>query len=275
MSRVKGTMISAYPVFSQESTGGVSYPAFPLINDSPAQQTPSAPLHLGDKLIDKYGYSYVYVRAAAALAVGQVVKLAADTTGTISAGTTTALIKTNITTTIDEAQIESFLSGIATTGGATQVFTKKIKNQVINAGGAKIGANTNFYIAINDPRFARGGTDGDVLGFTPTTGDDLNIIRPYSVDVCGAAAAAEVPVGVALGTVTSGNRTLVQVSGLARVLGVGTGTAITDNATVITGAAGVVLGGTTAPSVVGIAKIASALASRLTPIWLLDLDGRL
>lgn len=269
MSRSKSTLTAGFPEYAGESTGGVSYPVFPTINDSPYQQTPNAPLQLGDKIIDRFGYSYVYVRAAAALAVGQVVTLAANQTGTVSAGTTTSLIKTNITTTLDEASIGSFI----TVSGTTQV-QKKIKNQVINAGGAKIGANTNFYVSINDTRLGRGGADGDVLAAVPTTSDPVHIVRPYSVDVCGNAG---FPCGVALGTVTSGYRTLVQVSGLARVNSVGSTTAIADNGLVVCIASGSVKGlnAEALSTVLGLAKQAYAGAAALQPIWLWDIEDRI
>lgn len=279
MSRPKSNLTSAFPAFSQTSTGGTAYPVFPTINDSLAQQTPNAPLALGDRITDKFGFSYCVVRAGAALALGQVCTLLANTTGTVSAGTTTSLVKTNITTTLDEVMIGSFLMINGKGGSAGTVVTKLIKSQVINAGGAKIGANTNFGISINDTRMGRGGADGDLLSFTPTTADDVHIIRPYSVDVAGAGG---YPVGVALGTITSGNRTIIQISGLARVLTVGTTDALTDGGVAVTAAAGVVKGPTgagltavEASTIVGISKTANALASRLLPIWLGDLEGRL
>lgn len=263
MAKIHTPLVGAYPEYNQESTGGTAYPTFPTVNDPPFQSNPVHNAELGDFLIDKYGNQFVYVRSVAALAQGQVCTYAANLVGTVSAGTTTAVINTNVTTTINEASVGSFLAD----GGASGiVFLKLIKAQTA------IGANTQFTISKLSIFLGTGKQDGDVLGSTPTTGDAAHVIRLFGVDVAGAVG---VPVGVALGTVTSGNRTIIQVAGLAQVLSVGSTDALVDNRIVVTAAAGVVksrlTAGSTADdatSVVGVAKMAYAGASKLQPIML-------
>lgn len=270
--RVQSHQIGSFPEYSGQSTGGVTYPPFSnVINDAPNQVVPNSPAQLGDVLVDKFGANYVYVRAVAALAAGQVVKYALNLTGTVTAaGSTTGLVNSNITTTVREDAVGSFLTCPGTTS-----FTRLIKGQ------AAVGANTAFTVAKTDIFFGVGKIDGDALAAIPTNGDVLHVIRYFSVDVAGI---GDTAVGVALGTVTAGNRTLVQVNGLAQVLAVGSTDALTDNGIVVTAAAGVVKGtlGTAtaasaileAKSIVGIAKMAYAGASKAVPVLLWDLVGR-
>lgn len=273
MARFQSTMIGSFPEFAGDSVGGPSYPCYPVINDAPLQQTPNAPAQIGDILVDRYGFQYAYVRAVAALAQGQVCKYAGALAGTVSAATTSAVINTNITTTLNESILLSFL---ACSGNTGTPFIKIIKGQTA------IGTNTQFTISKLSVLFGLGGArDGDNLSFTPTTGDAVAVVRAYSVDVAGI---ADSPVGVALGTVTAGNRTLIQVSGLAQVLAVGSTDALADNGPAVTAAAGVVkgtLGTATAASavaesksIVGTSKVVWAGASKLQAIFLGNLADK-
>lgn len=264
MARVP-RLSSSYPDYAAASIGGVSFPTFALQNLAAYAQTPNENSQLGDVVIDKYGCRFQFVRCVAALTVGQVVKGATNLTGTVTAaGSTTGLVNSNITTTIDESAVGSFLSSPGTTA-----FTRVIKKQVA------IGTNTGFYVSLSDPFIGIGQKDGDVLAAIPTDTDVLHVVRPFAVDVAGVAAT---PVGVAMGTVTSGNRTLVQIEGLALVSAIGSTDAITDNGIVVTAAAGQVKGtlGTAtaasaiaeAKSIVGIGKMAYSGASVLVPVYL-------
>jgi hypothetical protein len=261
-----------YPFFSQASTNGLTYPVFSAINDAPAQLVPSAPGQLGDVVIDKFGNLYVYVRAGAALAVGQVCKNLAPTTGTVSAtgsgGDNLAVINTNITTTVDESQVVAFLSNNSVTNPGIRLIKGHLGNVV--------GANTQFVISKKQPFFGIGAFDGDKLTVAWVNTDPIAIVRPYTVDVCGVA--PDQPVGVALGTVTSGNRTLIQVSGVARANAVGSTDALVAGSLVIPIASGSVKGpltaGITAAEVaaaVGIARQAYAGAVALQTIQLHNL----
>lgn len=272
MARIQSVQIGSFPEYSGQSIGGPRYPVFStVVNDTPGQTNPNNNAQLGDILVDKFGGAYAYVRTVAGLTVGQAVKYAANLTGTVTAaGSTTGLVNSNITTTIREDGVGSFLSCPGTTA-----FTKLIIGQ------SAVGANTGFTVAKTDIFFGIGKTDGDALAAVPTNGDVLHVVRPYAVDVAGA---GDTPCGVALGTVTSGNRTLVQVSGLAQVSAIGSTDALTDNGIAVTAASGKVKGtlGTAtaasaiqeAKSIVGIAKMAYAGASQLIPVFLWDLLGR-
>lgn len=246
MSRWNSVGVSSYPQYAQASTGGPTFPAYPAINEPANQTMPNARLQFGDQLIDKFGNTFLYVRATVALAVGQVVRQAftgdgdVPAAGTVSASTTTRRIFTNITTTLDESALGSFLGSGGTTAGAGQPFFKQIKNQVA------VGANTTFDISQLQLFQGIGKYDGDTLAAIPTTGDDVALIRPYNVAVHGAASATTKengPVGVAMGTVSIAGGTLIQTAGNGSVLGVGSGTAIAIGGPLTPGAAGVVIGG--------------------------------
>lgn len=271
-----------FPEFSGTSIGGPVYPPFStVVNDAPFQAVPNSPDSLGDVVVDKFGGVYVYVRCVAGLAQGQVVKYAAGTAGTISAATTVAQINTNITTTLREDSVGSFLASTGTAAGAGVNFVKLIKKQLV-AGVPGVGANSQFVISLTDIFFGVGKNDGDALAAIPTTADPCILLRPFAVDVAGVAA---IPVGVALGTVTSGNRTLVQVAGLAQVLAIGVTDPVTDGGVVTTAASGNVKGlltvptaasdSTEIPAIVGIARQPYvSTAPKLITVSLFDLLGR-
>ncbi len=266
MSRIV-KLSSSYPDYAAASIGGPSFPAITVVNQAPAQQIPTENAQLGDILVDKFGGRFQFVRAIAALAAGQIVKPAANLTGTVTAsGSTTGLVNSNITTTVDEANVGSFLTSPGTT-----VFTIPIKKQ------AAVGANTGFYVSVTQQFFGTGSAlDGDVLSAIPTNGDVLHVVRPFAVDVAGA---GDPPMGVALGTVTSGYRTLVQIEGIALIScdAVASHDVLADQSGVYTGAAGIGQGRLTtltvtsvsneAKSFVGYAKGAAASA-KVIPVYL-------
>lgn len=272
------TFESSYPASSNESTGGTSYPAINLVNDAPFQTNPNSIFQPGDVIVDKLGFQYVYVRANAGLAVGQCLRYAPNLTGTItSASSTVASITTNITTTIDESAVGSFLCSNGLASGTGPVFTKKIKKQTA------IGANTNFKISLKQIFFGINQFDGDVLAASPAlvNGDVVHVIRAYSVDVAGV---ADPCYGIAMGTVTSGNFTFVQTTGLARVSVIGSTDAAVENRYLCTAASGNakgVLGTPTAasdstevPSIVGFAKMPYTGAAALMPVALANLADK-
>ena len=210
---------------------------------------------------DVNGNWYQCVRADAALAAGQLVtRPAASLTGTYTAaGSTVSVINTNITTTLSE--VGNFIYFTDTAAGGGTPALRQIKAHAI-------GANTAFTVANIDFSNTSKGRDPDVLSVLPTTnGSAVNVIRPFSVIVC---TAALVPCGVALGTVTSGNFTIIQIAGLAQVLAVGTGTALAAGVPCIPSAAGVVIGSAAANQfTAGVSLIPAALyagSSQLFPI---------
>jgi hypothetical protein len=82
-------------------------------------------------------------------------------------------------------------------------------------------------------------TDADVFDTLATNADTLCIVRPWDLIVN---TATTVPVGIALGTVTAGNFTIIQVAGLAAVLATGNVTALVANQPAVGAAAGVISG---------------------------------
>jgi len=173
------------------------------------------------------GNAFMLVKANAALTVGQIVAMDAPQTGTYTTASSTAAVSiTNIT----EAQgvngdVDNWLYVIATGQAVPQIRRIKANTN---------GAAARFTIAL--PDYLRPGlpNDLDTWTTTPTNADPLGVIRPFQVKVCTAALQ---PIGVALGSVTSGNYTIIQVAGLAGVSAI---TGLTTMVPAGVGAAGVV-----------------------------------
>jgi len=270
---------ASFPIRAVQGEGGVSFPVFPVINDDPsAFTTPAdgiAPLVLGQHVVDKHGHSYIYVRAGAALAVGQVVTLFGNITeAAVQATDATAnniqVVKLNTAGILAGAEVGNFLHFGNTTGSIGDL-------KVIKANTATAGGNAYFTISQRDIRFGRGGFDADAPASAYlAAGSEVALIRPYFVDVAGDNASAY---GVAMGTVTSGNNTLVQIEGLARCKGVAA-TAFTDGAPVFTAAAGEVdvTDPLTAPGVtarVGFSKSAYGGANSIqVPVMLANISSK-
>lgn len=197
---------------------------------------------LGDGAAASGGNAFMFVKATAALSLGQLVAAADPTTGTATvpgAGTaaspltTTASITTNInnaaTGTVN-GEVDNWIFVQAT--GATLPQLRRIKYSSVST--------TSFYkVALPDTMRPNSPTDQDVFDTLATNDDALCIIRPYNVKVC---TASTVPLGVALGSVTSGNYTIIQVAGLAAIQTVGNANATVVNQPAIPSAAGVIKG---------------------------------
>ena len=178
------------------------------------------------------GNAFMFVKANAGLTIGQLVAMDAPQTGTYTAaGSTASTTITNIT----EAQgvngdVNNYLSGI---------FTGQAVPQIRRIKGNTNGANAQFKISLPDYLRPNLPNDLDVWTTTPTNGDQLCVIRPFNVRVCTASLQ---PIGVALGTVTSGSYTIIQVAGLAGVSAVGNSLANVAMVPGAPGAAGVLTG---------------------------------
>jgi hypothetical protein len=153
------------------------------------------------------GNCFMLVKANAALTVGQFVAMDAPQSGTYTtAGSTAAVTKTNITEAgAVNSEIDNFLAVIAT--GQTIPQIRRIK-------GNTTGATASYTIALPDYLRPSSPNDTETWATTPTNGDALTIIRPFNVKVCTSALQ---PIGVALGAVTSGNYTIIQIAGLAGI----------------------------------------------------------
>jgi hypothetical protein len=172
---------------------------------------------LGDGAQASGGNAFVFAKATVGLTLGQLVAVALPTTGTATvpgAGTaaspltTTASITTNINnaaTVAVNGDVNNWIFVQAT--GATLPQLRRIKYNS--------SSTTAFYkVALPDTMRPNSPTDQDVFDTLATNGDAVSIIRPWNLIVN---TATTVPVGVALGTVTAGNYTIIQVAGLACV----------------------------------------------------------
>jgi hypothetical protein len=115
--------------------------------------------------------------------------------------------------------------------GYTTTQTRRIKANDASGTG-------NFTVSLPDFLRPNSPLDQDIFdGFAAfANADAVCVLRPYHVIVN---TATTVPVGIALGTVTSGNYTIIQVAGLAGVKS----TTATANVPVVGAAAGVVVTG--------------------------------
>ena len=156
------------------------------------------------------GNTFMFVKAAAGLTLGQVVAAGTPSAGTVSAVTqTTAVLTQSFTTTAVNNEVDNWVwvhsaAGIA--AGLPQLRRIKANNA------AATGALT---VALPDYTRPNSATDADVFDYIPVNGEVTAIIRPYNVIVCTATLA---PVGIALGTVTSTQYTIIQVRGLTNVI---------------------------------------------------------
>jgi len=176
------------------------------------------------------GNAFMFVKANAALTLGQIVQIDAPTAGTYTAaGSTASKTVTNITTTATNVEVDNWLNCIATGQSVPQM--RRIKANTS-------GANAVFTISLPDYLRPSLPNDQDVWTTTPTNGDPLQVIRPWNVVV---GTTAGIPVGVALGSVTSGSYTIVQVAGICNVIANGT-TTTAVNAPATLGTLGRVIG---------------------------------
>lgn len=191
---------------------------------------------LGGKNEASGGNAFMFVKADAGLAVGQLVTLAAPTAGTLtipgSPVSTAAAITTNISnvTAGTNGEVGNWIN-VNVAAGYTTLQMRRIKANTNAATG-------NFTVALPDYLRPNSPTDADIFdGFASmANADALCVIRPYHVIVN---TATTNPVGVALGTVTSGNYTVIQVAGLAGVKS----TTATANVPAVGAAAGVIVTG--------------------------------
>ncbi len=261
---------------TRKLAGGTSYPWYTAADIN--STTPKAPLGAfwelqGDADVAG-GNAFVYVRnVGAALALGEVVAwrtpAGAGNTGTFTlAGSTTQLIVTNITTTVDETNQWLYCLSAATGGP----WLRRIKRAYpIADPTAKFGANTVFVISEADPNSPAMLPDSDAIAALPANGVAVQIIRPFQVQKC---TASTKPIGLALGTVADGNYTIIQVAGLGLGDSVGNGVnldlAIGEPAGVDANSK---LIGTNAlaPAMIGAAQftplVASAAASAIIPFY--------
>jgi hypothetical protein len=186
---------------------------------------------LGGKAPASGGNAFMFVKATAALAFGQVLTLAAPTAGTYTAaGSTSAKIITNISnvTAGVNGEVDNFIN-VNAAGGSTKWNTRRIKANDASATGS-------FTVALPDFLRPNSPLDQDIFaGFADfANADAVQVIRPYYAAVAGV---GSVPNAISLGIVTSGNYTIVQVAGLAGVLS----TSATANVPAIPGAAGVIV----------------------------------
>lgn len=171
---------------------------------------------------------------ATALALGQLVMLRPPTNSIDDAGggastaitgagsaasptTTTALVTTNIQNsafTIPvpiNGDVDNWV--YVTSAAATLPQLRRIKYNS--------SSTTSFYkVALPDWMRPAGPNDQDVFDNIPLNTEPISIIRAYDVVQCDGTAP---PIGVALGTVTAGNYTIIQKMGLAAVLVDGSG----------------------------------------------------
>lgn len=269
------SLTAAYPIRSTEGETTKAFPQFPVINQInnayPATSDGTAPLVLGQTVLDKYGFLYIYVQATEGLAAGQVVTYSDNISeGAIQATDSVAdnihVLKVNFTGLTAGEEVGNFLHIGNSTGSIGDL--KLIKKNTTSAGG-----NTYFTISGKQIFQGRSGYDADAPAAAyAAAGSEVSLIRNFRVQICGA---DELACGVSMGTVTSGYDTLVQIEGLASCKGKAAD-AFTDNGRVYSVASGEVsITAGAEEAVVGHSKSAYAGAnSVLVPVWLSNISGK-
>ncbi len=150
------------------------------------------------------GNCFKVVKAIAALSLGQLVAMADPALSVVAAAPapTTAAFGWNAGGLTVNAEVGNFVW--VSSAAATLPQCREIK------------ANTATLLTVAQADYLRPNlpTSADVFDNVPVAAEVSAIIRPYNVKVC---TATDNPTGVALGTVTINNYTVVQVAGLAFV----------------------------------------------------------
>lgn len=218
---------------------------------------------LGGKAPASGGNAFMFVKADAALALGQLVTMAAPTAGTLTIPgvpvSTAAAITTSLTASAVNVEVDNFIY-VNPAAGYTTTQLRRIKANTAAAGASNYTVSLTDFLRPNSP------LDADIFdGFSAmANADAVCVIRPYHVIVN---TATTVPIGVALGTVTSGNYTIIQVAGLAGVKS----TTATANVPIVGAAAGLtVTGAGTAnaydSACMMVPMITNAVANNIIPV---------
>jgi hypothetical protein len=178
------------------------------------------------------GNTFMFVKSNATLGLGQLVAARAPTFQVDDAGgaashaitgagtaasptTTTAIVTTDITISTwavapgVNGEVDNWIWINSVAGNAAGV--PQLRRIKANSS----SATAFFTVAQADYMRPNSSLDADVFDYIPLNNELCSIVRPYHVIQCTEALA---PIGVALGTVTAGNYTIIQIAGLANVL---------------------------------------------------------
>ena len=222
-----------------------------------------------------FQYVILDIRSAAA-AAGNNMMWSLPVSGTVTAsGSSTSAIKTNIDTT-------SFTNATGVNGCLLSIFDtaksiiviRKILSTTNGALTAKVGTNTIFTIASATDSLVGNDVPGvNALSAIPTNGVPCQLILPNWVTLYDHGNLIYPSAGFALGTVTPGNYTIIQKSGVGQALMVGGGTAVVSGApTAPSGVTdGILIGSATLQaSTPGLALMASSTTVQLMPILITE-----
>lgn len=182
------------------------------------------------------GNAFMFVKSDHALVLGDVVTVAVpeDTTAHNPASQCTTSVCTthfDTSTAAVNGEVNNWIWVEAT--GATLPQLRRIKANTAATLSAYTVAQRD-YLRPNSP------LDADIFDTVATDNDVVKIIRPYVVTH---ATATSVAVGVALGTVTANQYTIIQIAGLAAVRATNGGAALVVNVpAIMSGTDGVITG---------------------------------
>jgi hypothetical protein len=204
------------------------------------------------------GNAFLVVKAGAALSVGQAVTY--NDSQALTVTTTSTNYRVDFTTSPLTAGAE--VGNLIYINNATTQMTRIIKEN----------ATGTITVAKRDPLNPNPTVyDGDVFETVPANNDPAHLIRPFQVKVCTASFR---PIGIALGTVTSGNYTLLHVGGITNALVLGAAS-LAIGTPLVPGAAGVMTKSSTDSPILfseGTTCVAAAAwataSNRLVPCWI-------
>ena len=232
------------------------------------------------------GNAFMFVKSKSTLALGQVVAARSPTVTVDDAGGAAATAVTGAgnavspttTTAICTTNINNVAWAAALGGGVNEdvdnwLYIDSVQGAVLGLPQMRrIKANSSsasaFYtVSLRDPLRPNSPLDQDVFDTVPLTAEPASIIRPYHVQLC---TNVLTPVGIALGTVTAGNYTVIQVAGLAAVSATNTGAATVVNVPAVVQAGSTITGaGGTANLYNGASAIIPQLAYNGAPAVLI------
>lgn len=224
---------------------------------------PPKSLNLVQPWYDDFGNIFIARKAVSAFAVGNVASWPAPATSTVTGGgTTTRVVQWAAGGLTANAEIGNFLlEAVLAAAGSTDGL------KLIKANSATI-----ITISLLDTKVSNLQPDADAYAVAPANGDAVSIIRPYNATIFPLGnAATDNPIGIALGTITSGDIAMFQTGGLALVAAKGNVTAIAANAPAVPDGTtnGVVKGAAAAAgNMVGLSTQAFSAASGLAALFL-------
>ena len=188
----------------------------PWISSDFTSLSSAVSFNLGQPWYDDFGNVFVLRKAGSAFTIGQIAEQQGAVTATVQSGSTTRIVNTNATLTAN-AEVGNFFTD-STIGDAGTNATDVLKLIKANSG----GANATLTVSLLDTKFSNQQPDPDAYVVAPANTDLGLITRPnVVVPFATTNITFDVPVGISVQAITSGNFGFMQIRGMALVKAAG------------------------------------------------------